>query len=102
MKAKASASDGTEQYYLDLQEAFEGVADGGTVTMLTTLTDDDTISFCCDAEGNPVEKTVTLMMNGHSLSYEGAPSLNIQSGKLIIRDEATISQPAKTAQLLSS
>ncbi len=98
MKAKASASDGTEKYYLELQEAFEGVADGGTVTMLTKLTDDDTISFCCDAEGNPVEKTVTLMMNGHSLSYEGAPSLNIQSGKLIIGDEATISQPAKTAQ----
>ena len=97
MKAKASASDGTEQYYLDLQEAFEGVADGGTVTMLTTLTDDDTISFCCDAEGNPVEKTVTLMMNGHSLSYEGASSLNIQSGKLIIGDEATISQPATAA-----
>ena len=97
MKAKASASDGTEQYYLDLQEAFEGVADGGTVTMLTTLTDDDTISFCCDAEGNPVEKTVTLMMNGHSLSYEGASSLNIQSGKLIIGDEVTISQPATAA-----
>lgn len=71
MKAKAIASDGAEKYYLELQEAFEGVADGGTVTMLTTLTDDDTISFCCDAEGKPVEKTVTLMMNGHSLSYEG-------------------------------
>ena len=97
MKAKASASDGTEKYYLELQEAFEGVADGGTVTMLTTLKDDDTISFCCDAEGKPVEKTVTLMMNGHSLSYEGTPSLNIQSGKLIIGDEATISQPARAA-----
>ena len=92
------AQDNTGKYYLNLAEAFEGVADGGTVTMLTTLKDDDTISFCCDAEGNPVEKTVTLMMNGHSLSYEGAPSLNIQSGKLIIGDEATISQPAKTAQ----
>ena len=97
MKAKASASNGTEKYYLELQEAFEGVADGGTVTMLTTLKDDDTISFCCDAEGKPVEKTVTLMMNGHSLSYEGTPSLNIQSGKLIIGDEATISQPARAA-----
>lgn len=98
MKAKASASDGTEKYYLELQEAFKGVADGGTVTMLTTLKDDDTISFCRDAEGNPVEKTVTLMMNGHSLSYEGTPSLCIESGKLIIGDEATISQPAQTAQ----
>ena len=97
MKAKASASDGTEKYYLELQEAFEGVADGGTVTMLTTLTDDDTISFCRDAEGNPVEKTVTLMMNGHSLSYEGASPLHIQSGKLIIGDEAAISQPARAA-----
>ena len=97
MKAKASASDGTEQYYLDLQEAFEGAADGGTVTMLTTLTDDDTISFCCDAEGNPVEKTVTLMMNGQSLFFEGASPLHIQSGKLIIGDEATISQPARAA-----
>ena len=92
------AQDNTGKYYLNLAEAFEGVADGGTVTMLTTSKDDDTISFCCDAEGKPVEKTVTLMMNGHSLSYEGAPSLNIQSGKLIIGDEATISQPAKTAQ----
>ena len=91
------AQDNTGKYYLNLAEAFEGVADGGTVTMLTTLTDDDTISFCCDAEGNPVEKTVTLMMNGHSLSYEGASSLNIQSGKLIIGDEATISQPATAA-----
>lgn len=92
------AQDNTGKYYLNLAEAFEGVANGGTVTMLTTLENKDTISFCCDAEGNPVEKTVTLMMNGHSLSYEGAPSLNIQSGKLIIGDEATISQPAKTAQ----
>jgi len=65
--------------------------------MLTTLTDDDTISFCCDAEGNPVEKTVTLMMNGQSLSFEGASPLHIQSGKLIIGDEATISQPARAA-----
>ena len=97
MKAKASASDGTEKYYLELQEAFEGVADGGTVTMLTTLTDDDTISFCCDAEGKPVEKTVTLMMNGQSLSFEGASPLHIQSGKLIIGDEAAISQPAQAA-----
>ena len=97
MKAKAIASDGTEKYYLELQEAFEGVADGGTVTMPTTLTDDDTISFCRDAEGNPVEKTVTLMMNGHSLSYEGASPLHIQSGKLIIGDEAAISQPARAA-----
>ena len=96
--AQMVAQDNTGKYYIDLAEAFEGVADGGTVTMLTTLTDDDTISFCRDAEGNPVEKTVTLMMNGHSLSYEGAPSLNIQSGKLIIGDEATISQPEKTAQ----
>ena len=91
------AQDNAGKYYLNLAEAFEGVADGGTVTMLTTLTDDDTISFCCDAEGNPVEKTVTLMMNGHSLSYEGASSLNIQSGKLIIGDEVTISQPARAA-----
>ena len=91
------AQDNTGKYYLNLAEAFEGAADGGTVTMLTTLTDDDTISFCCDAEGNPVEKTVTLMMNGHSLSYEGASSLNIQSGKLIIGDEVTISQPARAA-----
>ena len=68
------------------------------VTMLTTLKDDDTISFCRDADGKPVEKTVTFMMNGHSLSYEGTPSLNIESGKLIIGDEATISQPAQTAQ----
>ena len=35
MTAKASASGGTEKYYLELQEAFEGVANGGTVTMLT-------------------------------------------------------------------
>lgn len=90
------AQDNTGKYYIDLAEAFEGVADGGTVTMLTTL-NDDTISFCRDAEGNPVEKTVTLMMNGHSLSYEGTPSLDIQSGKLIIGDEATISQPAQAA-----
>ncbi len=95
MKAKASASGGTEKYYLELQEAFEGVANGGTVTMLTTLKDDDTISFCRDADGKPVEKTVTLMMNGHSLSYEGTSSLNIESGKLIIGDDATISQPAQ-------
>ena len=35
------------------------------------------------------------MMNGHSLSYEGTTSLNIESGKLIIGDDATISQPAQ-------
>ena len=96
--AQMVAQDNIGKYYIDLAEAFEGVADGGTVTMLTTLTDDDTISFCCDAEGKPVEKTVTLMMNGQSLSFEGASPLHIQSGKLIIGDEATISQPAQAAQ----
>ena len=95
--AQMVAQDNIGKYYIDLAEAFEGVADGGTVTMLTTLTDDDTISFCCDAEGKPVEKTVTLMMNGQSLSFEGASPLHIQSGKLIIGDEATISQPARAA-----
>ena len=96
--AQMVAQDNIGKYYIDLAEAFEGVADGGTVTMLTTLKDDDTINFCRDAEGNPVEKNVTLMMNGHSLSYEGTSSLNIESGKLIIGDEATISQPAQAAQ----
>ena len=98
MKAKTIASNGAEKYYLDLQDAFAGVADGGTVTMLTTLKDDDTISFCCDAEGNPVEKTVTFMMNGNSLSFAGAPTLYVKSGKLIIGDEATISQPEQAEQ----
>ena len=93
MKAKTIASDGAEKYYLNLQDAFAGVADGGTVTMLTTLKDDDNISFCRDAERKPVDKTVTLMMNGQSLSFEGASPLYVESGKLIIGDEATISQP---------
>ena len=97
MKAKTIASNGAEKYYLDLQDAFAGVTDGGTVTMLKSLTDDDTISFCNDTDGNPVEKTVTLMMNGKSLSYNGNTPLNIKSGKLIIADEATISQPAQAA-----
>ena len=98
MKAKARTSDGTEKYYLDLQDAFAGVADRGTVTMLETVKNDDMISFCHDAEGHPVEKTVTLMMNGKSLSYEGTTSLNIESGKLIIGDDAAISQTEQTAQ----
>ncbi|MBL1054211.1 MAG: hypothetical protein JJO51_20900, partial [Escherichia coli] len=98
MKAKTIASDGAEKYYLDLQDAFAGVADGGTVTMLETVKNDDMISFCHDAEGHPVEKTVTLMMNGKSLSYEGTTSLNIESGKLIIGDDAAISQTEQTAQ----
>lgn len=98
MKAKTSTSDGTEKYYLDLQDAFAGVADRGTVTMLETVENDDMISFCHDAEGHPVEKTVTLMMNGKSLSYEGTTSLNIESGKLIIGDDAAISQTEQTAQ----
>ena len=89
------AQDNTGKYYLNLAEAFEGVANGGTVMMLTTSKDDDTINFCRDADGKPVEKTVTLMMNGHSLSFEGASPFYIQSGKLIIGDEATISQPAR-------
>ena len=92
------AQDNTGKYYLNLAEAFEGVADGGTVTMLTTLKNDDTISFCRDAKGNPVEKTVTFMMNGKSLSFAGAPTLHVESGKLIIGDEATISQTDKTDQ----
>ena len=98
MKAKTIASDGAEKYYLDLQDAFAGVADRGTVTMLETVKNDDMISFCHDAERHPVEKTVTLMMNGNSLSVEGAPTLYVESGKLIIGDDAAISQPAQAAQ----
>ena len=98
MKAKASANDGAEKYYLGLQGAFAGVEDHGTVTMLKPLTGDKMISFCKDTNMQPVDKTVTLMMNGNSLSFEGAPTLYIQSGKLIIGDEATISQTEKTEQ----
>ena len=92
------AQDNTGKYYLDLQDAFAGVADGGTVTMLTSLTSDNMISFCKDTNKEPVDKTVTLMMNGHSLSCDGASPLYVESGKLIIGDEAAISQPEKTAQ----
>ena len=93
----AVAIDGAEKYYLGLQDAFAGVEDHGTVRMLKPL-GDKMISFCKDTNGEPVDKTVTLMMNGHSLSYEGATSLYIQSGKLIIGDDAVISQTEQTAQ----
>ena len=96
--ASVTRADGTDGgTYESLPAALNAAQDGDTVTMLTTLNDDDTISFCRDAEGEPVEKTVTLMMNGQSLSFEGASPLHIQSGKLIIGDEATISQPARAA-----
>ena len=96
--ASITRADGTDGgTYGSLPAALDAAQDGDTVTMLTTLNDDDTISFCRDAEGEPVEKTVTLMMNGQSLSFEGASPLHIQSGKLIIGDEATISQPAQAA-----
>ena len=91
-KQQMKAQDNTGKYYIDLAEAFAGVADGGTVTMLTSLKDDDRISFCKDTNKQSVDKTVTFMMNGHSLSFDGASPLYIQSGKLIIGDEATISQ----------
>ena len=94
-KQEMKAQDNTGKYYLSLQDAFEGVADGGTVTMLTTLKDDDKIRFCRDAEEKSVDKTVKLMMNGQSLSFEGATPLYVESGKLIIGDDAAISQPAQ-------
>lgn len=96
--ASITRADGTDGgTYGSLPAALDAAQDGDTVTMLTTLNDDDTISFCRDAEGEPVEKTVTLMMNGQSLSFEGASPLHIQSGKLIIGDDAAISQPAQAA-----
>ncbi len=94
--ASVTKADGTDGgTYESLPAALNAAQDGDTVTMLTTSKDDDTISFCRDAEGKPVEKTVTLMMNGQSLSFEGASPLHIQSGKLIIGDDAAISQPAQ-------
>ena len=96
--ASVTRADGTDGgTYGSLPAALNAAQNGDTVTMLTTLNDDDTISFCRDAEGKPVEKTVTLMMNGQSLSFEGASPLHIQSGKLIIGDDAAISQPAQAA-----
>ena len=95
-KQEMKAQDNNGKYYLNLAEAFAGVADGGTVTMLKTLTDDK-ISFCEDTNKKPVDKTVTLMMKGNSLSFAGAPTLYVESGKLIIGDEAVISQPAQAA-----
>ena len=96
--ASITRADGTDGgTYGSLPAALNAAQDGDTVTMLTTLNDDDTISFCRDAEGEPVEKTVTLMMNGQSLSFEGTSPLHIQSGKLIIGDDAAISQPAQAA-----
>ena len=94
--ASITRADGTDGgTYGSLPAALNAAQDGDTVTMLTTLNDDDTISFCRDAEGEPVEITVTLMLNGQCLSFEGASPLNIQSGKLIIGDDAAISQPAQ-------
>ena len=96
--ASITRADGTDGgTYGSLPAALNAAQDGDTVKLLTTLNDDDTISFCRDAEGEPVEKTVTLMMNGQSLSFEGASPLHIQSGKLIIGDDAAISQPAQAA-----
>ena len=92
-KQEMKAQDNNGTSYLNLAEAFAGVADGGTVTMLKTLTSDNMISFCKDTNKKPVDKTVTLMMNGKSLSFAGAPTLHVESGKLIIGDDATISQP---------
>ncbi len=96
--ASITRADGTDGgTYKSLPAALNAAQDGDTVTMLTTSKDNDTISFCRDADGKPVEKTVTLMMNGQSLSFEGASPLHIQSGKLIIGDDAAISQPAQAA-----
>lgn len=97
-KQEMKAQDNTGKYYLNLQDTFAGVADGGTVTMLKSLTSDNMISFCKDTNKEPVDKTVTLMMNGNSLSFEGAPTLYVESGKLIIGDEAKILQTETTAQ----
>lgn len=97
--ASITRADGTDGgTYESLPAALNAAQNGDTVKLLATSKDVDTISFCCDAEGKPVEKTVTLMMNGQSLSFEGASPLHIQSGKLIIGDDAAISQPAQTAQ----
>ena len=97
-KQEMKAQDNNGTHYLNLADAFAGVADGGTVTMLKSLTGDNMISFCKDTNKKPVDKTVTLMMKGNSLSFAGAPTLYVESGKLIIGDDAAISQPAKTAQ----
>ena len=94
--ASVTKADGTDGgTYESLPAALNAAQNGDTVKLLATSKDDDTISFCRDAEGKPVEKTVTLMMNGQSLSFEGASPLHIQSGKLIIGDDAAISQPAQ-------
>ena len=87
--------NGTTTQYADIDAAFAAAqqADSGTVTMLKPL-GDKKISFCKDTNEQSVDKTVTLMMNGNSLSYDGTTPLVIQSGKLIIGDEATISQTA--------
>ena len=47
-KQEMKAQDNTGKYYLNLQDTFAGVADGGTVTMLKSLTSDNMISFCKD------------------------------------------------------
>ena len=74
-KQEMKAQDNNGKHYLNLADAFAGVADGGTVTMLKSLTSDNMISFCKDTNKEPVDKTVTLMMNGNSLSVEGASTL---------------------------
>lgn len=84
---KAQDSDG--KYYASMDEAFRGVADGGTVTMLSSA------SELLKLETG---ETVTLVMSGHSLSYDGGTDgtggtgvLTVTNGKLIIADTAAIS-----------
>jgi len=85
--ALAVAKIGTTGYET-LQAAFDAAADGKTVTLLSNVTLNDRVSINGSMDA-PVDKAVTLNMNGKNI--DGTGRLTLAGGSLTIDGEGTIS-----------
>ena len=83
---KEVAKDDAGNLYESLQDAFDMVSSGGTITLTANIQPDELIDF--DREDGC---SVTLVMGGHTLSGTSmGPALTVSGGSLTIADAATI------------
>ena len=83
------ATDAAGDLYASVNDALRAAADGGTVTLEAYT---DSKELCEEVVFDCADKSVTLEMNGYTLTNSGNPTLKVEAGTLTIADDAAISQ----------
>lgn len=90
------ARDAAGDLYESVNDALRAAADGGTVTLEAHT---DSKELCEGVVFDCADKSVTLEMNGYTLTTSGNPTLTVENGTLKITGDATINQTGTSHDL---